>query len=420
MTVRFERWGKRAMSTLCRVVLPLLCFAAACRAQGRDDASLRVMVDSLLPKLEQISGLEAREPVRVSRRTREELRRFVERRLAEELPPAELEGVVATYRALGLLPETLELDSLLLELYAEQVVGYYDPKTKALYVIEGVAPRALAPVLAHELVHALQDQHVDLDSLIARERGNDRQMAAQAAIEGHATLVMLLLAQALAGRPADEASLPDLDLELGLAAEAQSAQFPVFGSAPRIIRETMLFPYIVGARFVQVAWRREGRPPAFERLIPASTEQVLHPETRFVGQRDTPMEVSFEGSPASPWRVVYENTLGELETSILLSEHLGGEAAVMAEGWDGDRYRLLEAPGGGRVLIWYSVWDSEAAADSFANGYRQILARRPGRRGRVERVELDGRPGVRVVDAEVGVDPGAVPAFAVRVEEAAG
>src|SRR5690606_21489386 len=105
---------------------------------------------------------------------------YVEAQLTDEMPPEELEGVHATYALLGLIPDTLDLRALLLDLYTEQIVGYYDPETKTLYAVEGVQREALRPVLAHELVHALQDQHANLDSLISRERGNDRQVAAQA------------------------------------------------------------------------------------------------------------------------------------------------------------------------------------------------------------------------------------------------
>src|SRR5690606_485731 len=116
------------------------------------------------------------------------------------------------------------------------------------------------------------------------------------------------------------------------------------------------------------------------------------------------------GGGAGDWRLVYENTLGALETEILLNEHLGAGAEQAAQGWDGDRFRLLEAPGGGRALVWYSVWDDADAADAFAAAYRRVLERRAQtRHGRVERLEVEGRPVVLVVDAERGVSLDSVP-----------
>lgn len=413
----------RAARALCRGAVPALLvlpfLAAACRGQGRerDEARLRASIDELLPRIEELSGLEARAPVRMAMRDRTELREYVAQRMEEELPPAELEGVAGAYRAFGLLPDTLDLHTLLLDLLTEQVLGYYDPATETLYLVRGVPRNALEPVLAHELVHALQDQHVDLDSLVSRERGNDRQTAAQAAVEGHATLVMVaLVAERQAGRPVSPDMLPDLKRELGPALEAENEQFPVFRSAPRILRETMLFPYLEGAAFVQTLWRADpsgGRPAPFGPLLPQSTEQVMQPRERFIDTRDEPTELTLDaanGGGAGDWRLVYENTLGALETEILLNEHLGAGAEQAAQGWDGDRFRLLEAPGGGRALVWYSVWDDADAADAFAAAYRRVLERRAQtRHGRVERLEVEGRPVVLVVDAERGVSLDSVP-----------
>src|SRR5690606_38195798 len=93
--------------------------------------------------------------------------------------------------------------------------------------------------------------------------------------------------------------------------------------------------------------------------------------------------------------VVYENTLGQLEVAILLNEHSGSRTA--ANGWDGDRYRLLEQDGK-QVFTWLSVWDDAQSANRFAQAYRAIGNKR-GRAVRVDRVEVDGRPAVWVADA---------------------
>jgi len=389
---------------------------ASCTGPAISEESLVLAVDSLLPWLEELSGLEVRGPVNVALRDREELRAYVIQRLEEEFTAEEMRGIEATYRALGLFPDTLDLRSLLLELYTEQVSGYYDPKARTLYVMEGVAPEDVQPVLVHELVHALQDQHVNLDSLVSKDRGNDRQAAAQAAMEGHATLVMFSwLAEQQAGRRVAVDELPDFGAILGPALEARNDSYPVFRSAPRIIRETMLFSYLKGASFVQALWRAEangGRPAPIGEWLPNSTEQVLRPGERFIRQRDEPTEVVLEATPSAQgaWRTVYENTLGELETGIFLSEHLGAGADTIAHGWDGDRYRLLASPAGGHVFVWYTVWDDDAAANRFADAYRQVLRLRvAARQGMVERMSVAGRPVVRVVDAESGVALADVP-----------
>jgi hypothetical protein len=401
----------RLVSTFLAPLL-LTAGASACGGEQSRDRALRAAVDSLLPGLERLSGLPARSPINLGTKTKAEVREYVTQQLDKEMPAAELGGIQGTYAALGLIPDTLDLRGLLLELYAEQVAGYYDPEAKTFYLVEGTARETLRPVLAHELVHALQDQHVNLDSLISNRTNSDLQTAAQAAIEGQATLVMFaLMAEEMSGEALDVTMLPDLGVQLRPALEMQNEQFPVFRGAPLILRETLLFPYLQGAAFVQALWRSRGRrngimPAPLDSLLPYSTEQVMHPAAAFIDQRDAPTEIVLAGAPAG-WSTLYQNTLGELEISIFLRQHLGADAGALAEGWDGDRFVLLERAGSGRALIWYSVWDDAARADRFADAYRQVLTKRPARHGTVVRIDMQGRPAVQITDADfAGEVPG--------------
>jgi hypothetical protein len=389
------------------------------RARAMDAAELAVMIDSLLPSIARASGLEVLRPVEHELQSPADARAFIERQLDEQM--GELREMERAYKELGLLEETLDLRALLVELYTEQVVGYYDPRTSRLYVVEGIRSRDAAPVVAHELVHALQDQHTNLDSLVAPERGNDRQMAAQAAAEGQATLVMMALQAAeTAGSSIDPGALPDLEPLLRPALEAEHEGFPVFARAPRLIRESLLFPYLHGASFMQALYRYrpmgDDPPVPFGRLLPISTQQVMSPVDRFIRSRAEPLELRLEPPPAG-WAHVYDNTLGKFELTILLTEYLGEAAADVATGWAGDRYVLLEGPAGEGALVWYSVWEHAAAADRFATRYRQLLERRDGWRGDVARAERAGRPLVRVVQAGPGVDLAAVPIPGIQLME---
>ena len=414
------------------VPLALALVSTACRAQdraARDTARVRAVVDSLLPRLQVLTGLAAEHPIRIGYRTRAEVHAYVTHQLDTDMPPAEAAGLEGTFAALGLIPDTLHLRRLLLDLYTEQVSGYYDPETKTFYTVEGTPPDMLRTVLAHELVHALQDQHTDLDSIISPRRGNDRETAAQAAVEGQATAVMfaIVMEEAPPHKPIDPTRLPDLGAQLRPAIEAQNSQFPVYRRAPRIIREELVFPYLQGAAFVQALWRNRVRPSAatgalraevaasaaptpwpapLDSLLPQSTEQVMHPE-RFLRFRDNPTELLLAAGPDARWRTVYENVLGEMETAVFLKQHLGESAG--ARGWDGDRFRLLEGPGGLRALVWYSVWDDAAAADAFAAAYRITLPKRPGRQAMVDRLTVANRPVVRVVDTPSALVPATVP-----------
>lgn len=374
------------------------------------DPALRTRVAELLPVLAERAGMELTHPIRAERRTREELEGYLRFKLDEELPPEEARVRTRSYALLGMVPEDLDLRELLLSVYTEQVAGFYDPDSTALFVIDDMEVEFLETVLVHELVHAVQDQTADLSSLTEKSRGNDRQVAAQSAIEGHATVVMLEhMAEGLRGEPVDFSSLPDFSESIRPALEAMRNQYPVLASAPAIIQESLLFPYIEGASFVAAAWEdTEGRPPPFGALLPQSSEQILHPERGPTGQEDPPTELRLQVTGGAG--VSYENTLGQMELQILLEEWLGEGRRNLAQGWDGDRFVLLEgADEGADGLIWASVWDSEDQRDAFVAALGDGISGLPAE-ATLEAAQLLGRPGALL---RVGIGVGS----AVQVSE---
>ena len=401
--------GRRWVGLFGRVGAAAILTAGCDALPGRSESELPLddLVAELIPAVERLSGMRANAEVRVERTAPEAVRRYIESRLDAYLPADQLEGMRQSYVMMGLLPDTLDLHSLLLELYGEQVAGYYDPQARVLYVVETEATGPIEPVLVHELVHAIQDQHVNLDSLIAQRGANDRQTAAQAAIEGHATLVMYAwLAESMAGDTVNPGLLPDPG-EAIAGMFAGTDQFPVFRSAPRVIRETLLFPYVGGASFVRALWRADpaGRRPPFGVFLPQSTEQVMDPGARFIDGRDEPVEVRH--GDVDGWAAVYENTLGAFETRIFVDEAMGA-AGGGSEGWDGDRFTLFESSSS-RVLVWTSVWDDDAAADLFVERTAAFFSTADGvRGGSVRHMDVDGRAGVRITigaGREQGPDP---------------
>lgn len=397
---------------LLAVALVLAVGIGACgdRRGEREVERLRATVDSMLPALARIASLPVLEEVRLERRDSAAVRAFVERQLDRELPPDDLEIMHATWTLLGLIPDTLDLRALMLRLYSEQIMGYYDPDERTLYVVEGVAADAVAPVLAHELVHALQDQHANLDSLIDRGRGTDRQTAAHAALEGHATVSMFAwLAEQAAGRPVDPATLPDPAEQLAAGLRAQNEQFPVFRGAPLVIRESLLFPYVAGAHFVHRLWqaRPDTRPAPLGEWLPQSTEQVLHPESAFLDRRSELLPLRIGGDEGE-WRALGpDDGFGQFQTSVFLEQHLGADAGAAAVGWAGDVYRLLANAAGEHALLWYSVWDDEAAAARFSGALARVQRTRTDWQFDVRHGTVAGRPALRVVLAGRGAAPDA-------------
>lgn len=348
------------------------------------DPELGALAEALLPDLARRSGMELKEPVRLEKRSRAELVRYLEHKLDEELPAEEAEATVAAYALLGLISDTMDLRGVLLDLYTEQVAGFYEPDSTALFVLDDQPASALQSLLVHELVHAVQDQSADLEALTDPDLGNDRQTAAQAAIEGHATLVMLeYLTEQMRGAPVDLAEIPDFSESLRPALEGMRSQFPALAGAPTVIQEALLFPYLEGAGFVQSLWAEEDRPAPFGAFLPTSTEQVVEHD-----RSDPPVELELDVRGAE---VRYSDVLGRLELGIFLETHTGGPMDDVAAGWGGDRYALLDTGDSAPALVWYTVWDDATARDGFvaAVGARFDALPAPAS---VEATVVDGRP----------------------------
>ena len=397
---------------------------------ARRDPELERKVEELLPQVEELSYLTAARVPEVRVADAATLEAYLLQRIEAEYPEGRLESLARAYQKFGLLPDDVDLRQLLVDLVLEQTLGYYDPARDILFIREEVPDEALEQVMVHELVHALQDQHIDLDSLLRGREENDARAAAQAAMEGHATLVMLVyqLSQLTGSRVPFE-QLPEIGPEL--AAQAGDApEMQELFAAPAIVRETMLFPYFGGASYLQRLWRSQGAQFApLGKWLPESTEQVLHVDRLLEGDRPSTLEIG----PAAGWNVEYEGDLGELEIRIYFEEHLGekggGTAARAAAGWDGDRYVLLEKDGSW-ALVWYTTWDSDSDAEEFVDAYRRAFQARFGlpagelasvdRTASVEKLTLSGAPTVRVVETPAGVALDDVPGATVVVKGGAG
>ena len=378
-----------------KATITLILFGlAACgqESQAQDDDAIREMVAELTPAVERAVGLSFLTEPAVAVRSKDQVRAYLEAKMDAELPPELLARMTVAYRLLGMLPDSLDLHALLLSLYTEQVIGFYDPDSTTLYVVHGADPAFQRMILAHEMVHALQGQYLALDSLIAPDRANDARMAAQAVLEGQATLASLTIL--MPGR--DIESVPNFWETYRQSLKQQHAQMPIFNSAPLLIREGIVFPYLEGATFVR--WFLSVHPDTlpFGDRLPHSTEQVLHPDR--YATKDDPWIVEVEGRTA-PY---HSDVLGEFELRIFLTELLDAEgtARILARGWGGDRYAVF-ADGDDHALVWWIVWDDERFAGRFLKGLgdRWAAGTRNGHRATAEQIEIDGLPVVRLVSA---------------------
>ena len=351
----------------------LASLATGCRRGGDENGAYSREVADAIPRIEAATGLKFKRPPKVEVRSREQVREFLTRKFNEDTPAQELAGEEAAYKTLGLIPDSMNLRNFLLKVLDEQIVGYYDPATKVLYIVQGADEQTVGITVTHELVHALQDQYVNLDSIQKASDDNDRLTAAQAVIEGQAQFEQLSIM--LGGSDNVALRVGGRDKIREMIRENQSAM-PVFATAPMVIQESLLFPYLSGADFVQRFAERRGKASPLA-AMPRSTEQVLHTAAYFGTPPDEPSVVTLP--PPRGATKTYENTMGEFGTRLFLYQHIRDEqdAARGATGWDGDRFMMVQGPGG-RGIVWASLWDTALEAAEFSDMAARATAKRTG------------------------------------------
>jgi hypothetical protein len=369
-------------SALMAVTLVVACRGRE-KAAGSGDGPFGDRVAAAVPRIEEATGLTFRTPPKVESRSREQVRAFLESQFRQPHVLEELKGMEVAYKLFGLLPGTVDLEQLMIDLLTEQIVGYYDPGTKVLYVVAEAPEELIGITITHELVHALQDQYLNLDSIQRVTRQNDRSTAAQAVIEGQAVyeqMALMLGGDVSTGIPGGWDRVRQMIRE-------QSSTMPRFATAPMIVQETVIFPYLSGAEFVRVfKSRRPGKSPLDD--LPTSTELVLNPDKHLAERRDLPVGLTLPAPRTGT--EVYQNTLGAFETRLFLYQHLKDESAAMraAAGWGGDRYQVVRTPAGDGVL-WVTLWDTDIDAAEFHDVLERALTRRWPHR--TEEPVADGR-----------------------------
>jgi hypothetical protein len=270
---------------------------------------------------------------------------------------------------LGLLPPDVRVRGLLAKALTEQVAGYYSPRTGKMALVRGAGLDGFVAevALAHELTHALEDQHFDIEPHGASGFLHDRQVADAALREGSATIAMI---EYVALTQAGVQDLPRA-LRQRLLEELDQLALPASSGLPRYVSEGLVFPYVAGAVFVSRLQDRSGWAAvdrAFEEDIPVSSEQIMHPRKYEAGEG--PVRVRLRGVAAAlpgGARVVARGDLGEFDTEQFLRDANGRRRSEeAAAGWGGSAFELWLLPNGDDLLAMAWAWDSPRDAREFA------------------------------------------------------
>jgi hypothetical protein len=331
------------------------------------DVEAKLTVARALKYVSALRELDALGPVNGRVISRDEMVARVEHSLDTEIPPAVVGASGEILFALGTVPASYDYREGLLSVMRSELLGFYEPREKTMFLGRDLRGQELDATLWHELVHALQDQHYDLGKLLVWSNdAGDWQGAVHALAEGDATSAMLDGLFAEKGMHAPD--LPETVLELQGALSAGTVL-----QVPPIVKRSVVAPYMDGLAFVNALRRRGGWPAvaAAWRCLPTSTEQILHLEKYDASEASVPLP-ALPASVHGPATVTYSDVYGEETLRILFEEWMpGGAAREAAAGWAGDRVTTF-SDGGVTSVAWHIRYDNEAAAltalHAFARG----------------------------------------------------
>jgi hypothetical protein len=379
------------------------------------------LVDELLQFSSQESGLPVKSKVKRQLITRAAVESFLKEKFDEDEGAKRLQRGEIVLKKFGLLDRDFQLKPFLLALLKEQIAAYYDSKTKTVNLLDWVGIEEQKPVLAHELTHALQDQHTDLDKWseqtapdvstnsaqdsdhLARD---EMDTAREAVVEGQATAVMMDYML----KPLGKSIVKDPEiLDVVKQQMNNSESSPVMARAPLLLSESLLFPYREGLSFEQDIWMDEGQTAAFAGAMdhpPTSSWEIINPleyEKKHVPA--VPLLPNIHPLVDKLYKPYDIGQMGQLDVHIL-AEIFGGDSAArdLTPAWDGGLYwagqrrsavtAADQASTKSLALFYLSAWKSAASARAFAQLYADDLGRKYSGLKTDEAAQRSTAPGV--------------------------
>lgn len=362
------------------------------------NAEFAAAADEVLQQMSEITGLKLRAPLKKSLRSREQIRAYVVNEMKEDKDQAERYAGQRSAEAFGLLPKGFDLDAFMVDLLTEQIAGLYDPKAHEFYVADWIPAADQKMVMAHELTHALQDQHFQIDDWAKAARPNDdAELARESVLEGSAMAAMVDYLLQGTGRSLQD--LPDIDPSM-LIGDMEST--PMLKKAPPFLKDALVFPYLDGLNFSAAVLKPKGWSALSGVFAnpPASTQQILHPALYLEGKAPPKVTLpSMDKDVGTDWSKLEENIMGEFGWKEALRQFLGEERATpVSSTWNGDRYAVYEQKKTKRLLLIARLdLATEADAARFFTAYSETLKKkyekRTGEDGQRELLSFDTADG---------------------------
>ncbi len=335
------------------------------------------------------SGLRIKHAVKRQLADREQVKKYIEDRMKDDEDAQRLRNSEVVLKKLGLLPREFDLQAFLVEMLREQVAGYYDTKTKTVYLLDWLPPEQQLPVMAHELTHALQDQDFGLEKWIGKgtsektpteeARGDEEIAARHAVVEGQAMAVMIDYLLAPTGNSVVNSPTITEAIQQGM---ADSPDTPVFNRAPLFIKRVMLFPYREGLNFERELLVKGGKEKAFAGVFkspPQNTRQVMEPATYLAGEQLPEMPVPDVAKLlGKDWQKYDVGSIGEFDVTVMAEIYSDAEAATkISPHWRGGWYYAARRKNGGELaLVMATRWANPEAAREFRRAYAAAVAKR--------------------------------------------
>ncbi len=366
------------------------------------NAALVATTQEVLQETSAVRQLAILRPVQSSAQSRADIERAIMKNMEEGTSDADIHATDVILKKLGMAPADFNYRSLMVRVLTEQVAGYYEPRTQQFHLADWIDIDGQKPIMAHELTHALQDQHFNLGRFEHWPKGDsDAELAAHALIEGDATLAMVMYV----------ASNPLRALAFLKSMGATGIATKELDQAPRALRETLLFPYQEGLNWTRNVYRQGGwnQVSLAFKTLPQSSEQILHPSKYFVheapvkvttsdlttflnatgkgldkrqksnvtkAKADLTRESQKNPQPATPaWKRIASDVNGEWGLYLILDELIKtpAESRKAAAGWAGDHYDVYENPKGEVLYVSVSTWDTQTDAREFFDAYVKRL-----------------------------------------------